>query len=78
MSNLETAKAVIKEHFDDARYGIFNCRNTVGDTMTTIYKDNNLIIDICYGWAYFEVFGLTNKEFIELANYYNQLKGEKQ
>jgi hypothetical protein len=41
--------------------------------MTTIYEDENLTIDICYNWAYFEVFGLNNTEFKELEKYYDSL-----
>lgn len=43
----------------------FNSRNTVGDEMETIYEKDGITIDICYNWGYFEVFGMTYKEFIE-------------
>jgi hypothetical protein len=42
--------------------------------METIYDDNEVQIDICYRWSYFEVFGLTDKEFQELAEYYDRLE----
>lgn len=71
---LEIAKKVIKENFEDAKYGIFDSRNIVGDFMETIYDENGLTIDICYGWAYFEVFGLTDEEFEKLEEYYKELK----
>ena len=74
MSNLEKAKAVIKGHISDADCGIFNSRNIAGDWMENIYDDGNLVIDICYGWEYFEVFGLTDDEFKKLENYYNDLR----
>lgn len=70
MSKLDKAKKVISEHLDDARCGIFNTRNFVGDAMTTIYEEDGLTIDICYHWYYFEVFGLTNEEFYELEKFY--------
>lgn len=73
MNNLEKAKQIIKENIGDAACGIFNSRNTVGDYMKTLYADNGLMIDICYCWAYFEVFGLTKEEFIELEEYYADL-----
>ena len=41
--------------------------------MENIYESEDLIIDICYGYAYFEVFGLTDEEFDELENYYESL-----
>ena len=40
--------------------------------MTNIYSGNGLDIDICYGYAYFEVFGLTDDEFAELEEYYGE------
>ena len=46
--------------------GIFDCRNIVGDPMETIYDEMGVRIDICRDWEYFEVFGLTNKEFAEI------------
>ena len=73
MSKLEIAKKVIAENIDDARCGIFDTRNIVGDDMDTIYDSDNLTIDICYGYAYFEVFGLTDNEFTELDKYYESL-----
>lgn len=76
MSNLEKAKEIVKENFDDAWSGLFNTRNVVGDAMTNIYDENGLIVDICYEYMYFEVFGLSDDEFAELLKYYNSLKGE--
>ena len=75
MSKLEKAKEIIKENFEDANCGIFNCRGWMGDIMTTIYYEDGLCIDICYGYAYFEVFGLSEAEFGELQKYYNELRG---
>lgn len=73
MSKLEIAKRVIKENIEDARCGIFDTRNIVGDTMETLYDSDGLTIDICYFWRYFEVFGLTEGEFMILEGYYNSL-----
>lgn len=73
MSKLEKAKEVIKEYAEAADCGIFNCRNTEGDPMGTIYEDSELTIDICYGWRYFEVFGLSDEEFQKLEEYYEAL-----
>lgn len=72
-NKLEIAKKIIKENYDDANCGIFNLRNLVGDYMETIYAENGLYIDICYNWAYFEVFGLSDEEFEELEKYYKKL-----
>lgn len=70
MNKLEKAKRIIEEYYDEARLGIYNCRNTVGDRMDTICEDDNLQIDICYPWAYFEVYGLSENEFKELEKFY--------
>ena len=77
MNKLEEAKKVVKENLEESGgvlgYGIFNTRNIVGDPMVRIYSNNGLVIDVCYGYGYFEVFGLTTDEFVELENFYNNL-----
>lgn len=73
INKLETAKKIILEYYEDADCGLFNTRNLVGDPMYTIYDENGLQIDICYSYAYFEVFGLTNDEFDRLMKYYCSL-----
>jgi hypothetical protein len=73
MSNLEKAKEIVKKYYRDADCGIFNSRNIFGDHMITIYEDVGLTIDICYFYAYFEVFGLSNADFKKLERYYNSL-----
>ena len=73
MSKLEIAKEIIKERYNDADCGIYNSRNIAGDQMYTIYDDGELQIDICYYYAYFEVFGLSCEEFGELELFYNGL-----
>ena len=78
MSKVEKVKEVIKEHIDYARCGIFDCRNYIGDSMTTIYENDDVQVDICYYWAYFEVFGLNDDEFKEVEKYYDTLlEGEQ-
>ena len=73
MSKLEKAKEIVKEHYRFARCGIFDSRNLVGDCMETIYEGEGLTVDICYNYSYFEVFGLTSKEFKKLCEYYEKL-----
>lgn len=73
MTKLEKAKEIIKEHYKEGDCGLYDSRNIVGDWMTNIYNNDGLCIDICYGYSYFEVFGLSSKEFDELARYYSQL-----
>jgi hypothetical protein len=73
MSNLEKAKTIIKDNFKAGDCGLYCTRNIAGDTMTTLYKEGGLQIDICYYWSYFEVFGLSDSQFDELLDYYNDL-----
>lgn len=75
MSRLETAKKIINEHIDTVMLGIFDTRNRVGDSMRTIFDEGGLTIDICDDWSYFEVFGLTDEEFLELRKFYESLGG---
>lgn len=75
MSRLETAKKIIKEHVDTFRWGIFDTRNILGDFMRTIFNEDGLTIDVCDDWCYFEVFGLTDEEFLELKKFYESLGG---
>lgn len=70
---VEKVKEVIENNIEDALCGIFDCRNIVGDPMETIYDEGGVIIDICRNWEYFEVFGLTNKEFAEIESFYEDL-----
>ena len=72
MSNLDKAKQIVKENYEDAKCGIFNSRNTAGDDMAILYNDNGLRVEICYFWMYFEVFGLSTEEFAELSRFYKR------
>lgn len=45
----------------------FNTRNTAGDALETIYKDNEIIVDWCFYWEYIEIFGLTAEQFKEVT-----------
>lgn len=73
MSKLEIAKKIIAENIKLANCGIYNTRNTANDIMANLYDSDGLVIDICYVWSYFEVFGLTNDEFAKLREYYKSL-----
>ncbi len=66
-------KELIKEFVDVAEFGLFDTRNIVGDHMITIYKGKYFILDICFGYGYFEVFGTTHLEFWKLSKYYSKL-----
>ena len=75
MNKLAKAKEIIKENFRNGSDGLFDTRNIIGDTMTELYNNDGLKIDICYGYSYFEVFGLTDTEYDELGKYYRSLRG---
>lgn len=70
---VEKVKDIIEANYCDAQYGIFASHNTIGDEMETIYEDEEVLIDICYDWGYFEIFGLTDDEFAEVEEYYNAM-----
>lgn len=74
MDRLEIAKAIIRKYIKYGDCGIFDCRNWAGDPMVTIYEDEKIQIDICFQWAYFEVFGLLEEDFDRLEEYYNEIK----
>ena len=75
MTNLEIAKQVVKAHIKDAECGIFSTRNFAGDDMCELYDAGGLVILICYKWAYYEVFGLSDDEFDDLKKYYHTIAG---
>lgn len=73
LSGLEEVKKIIKQHYNEADCGLYFCRNTAGDTMTHLYCKNGILIDICYEWSYFEVFGLDSVQQLELKEFYKSL-----
>ena len=54
---------------DDQTIQTFTTRNTVGDTMKTIYEQDGVTLDVCEDWDYIEVFGL---DPLEIGLLYNQ------
>lgn len=73
ISRIEKVKNVIRNRYIDAKCGLFFTRNLVGDHMSTIWEEDGVTIDICYGYEYFEVFGLTEEEENELSAFYKSL-----
>ena len=45
---------------------MFNTGNLVGDPMCTIYSEDGIVVDYCYGYEYIEVFGLSDEAFNRL------------
>ena len=72
-NRMSDIKGMILAFAEHAQHGIFFTRNIVGDPMTNIYCEDDVAIDICYDYGYFEIFGLTLKEQIELERFYCNL-----
>lgn len=70
---IEKVKQIIKEWSPKARCGIFNAHNWCGDLTINVFSGEYFQIDICYGYAYFEVFGTTDKEWAELYEFYMEV-----
>lgn len=65
---------VIKDNFLDGCHGLFDTRNIVGDPMETIYEKDGVSVDICRGYQYFEVFGLTDDEMYIVGKAYRDMQ----
>ena len=70
----DVIKNLIKENFKYGECGLFDTRNIVGDSMNSLFKGEHLALDICYDYSYFEVFELSHEEFMELSEYYYNLR----
>lgn len=68
-------KDVIRTYYSQARCGCFFCHNHAGNTLQTVYNSNGIQVDVCYGWEYFEIFGLNEAEEKEVEDYYYTLGG---
>ena len=68
-------KELIKKNYKYADCGIYNTRNTTGDTMQLLYQNGDIRLEMCYYYSYFEVFGLSEEEFKLLKRFYNSLGG---
>lgn len=66
-------KGVILKYIEAAKHGIFFTRNIAGDLMTNIFRQDGIDVDICYDYEYFEIFGLTKEEQIEIERFYCHL-----
>jgi len=73
LEELEKVKIIIKTNYNIADCGIFNTRNIVGDPMVTVFEGEYFTVDICFGWAYFEIFGANQKEWDLLEKFYEEL-----
>ena len=46
----------------------FDCRNIMGDSMSTIYDEDGITVDFCYHYEYLEIFGLSDEEYSSLGD----------
>ena len=69
-------KKIIKKYYKEANCGIFDTRNVMGDKLYVLYDKNDIRVEMCYYYSYFEIFGTTDEEFIELKRYYKSLGAE--
>lgn len=71
-SEFKQVKELIKENIEDARCGLFNTRNVVGDYLETLFDGQYFTLEICYNYGYFEVFGMNDEEYQTLLIYYER------
>lgn len=76
-AKVDLVKNIIKENIDDATCGIYFTRNLAGDPIVSLLNGDQVKIDICYEYEYFEVFGLTDREQKEIEEFYWKTAREK-
>jgi hypothetical protein len=72
-NKLDVVKRIIKSNRVEANSGIYFTTNTAGDVVTTLYKDKDIDIEICYECGYFEVYGLNKSEQEEIERFYKSM-----
>ena len=72
-NKLDIVKRIIKANRVEANGGIYFTPNTAGDVVTTLYKDKDIDIEICYEYGYFEVLGLNETEQAEIEQFYKSM-----
>ena len=72
MNKIDKLKRFLQENCPNEQ--AFNTRNIVGDSMVTVYDEDEIIVDYCYCYSYIEIFGLTDEEFEDLIDKSGYLK----
>lgn len=72
MNKINLIKSKIHPCFDDCQ--VFFTRNIEGDEMTTLYEDDNIQIDKCFNYGYYEIFGLDYDEQTEIKEWFEELR----
>ena len=73
VNKLDLVKQIIRGNRKEANCGIFFTPNIAGDVVNTLYKDDEIDIEICREYGYFEVFGLSPAEQVEVEQYYKSM-----
>ena len=72
MNKIDKLKIFLQENYPNEQ--AFNTRNIVNDSMETVYDEDGITVDYCYGYEYIEIFGLTDVEFENLIDNKGHLK----
>ena len=74
----QRVKRIIRHNYSEGDCGLYFTPNRSGDYMEKLYDREGVTVLICRHWSYFEVFGLTSSEEVDLKKYYNSLTGEEE
>lgn len=67
MGKIEKLRAFLEKEYPGVQ--VYNCRNTVGDDMETVYTDGGISVDYATVENYVEVFGLSVSEYENLVDF---------
>ena len=70
INKLDKAKEIIAQYFDSGDCGIFDTYGTDIEPSSLLYEGDGLEILLNFYWAYFDVIGLSDEEFAELEEWY--------
>ena len=80
MDKIEKLIVFLREKYPNTQS--FDCRNTAGDSLRTVYSEDGVMVDYCDYWDYIEIFGLTEEEYENVVKAFNQSQkqpeGEKE
>lgn len=70
-TRVEKLAEFLNEQFPHISGGLFDCRNTAGDEMNTVYNQDGIQVDFCEYYDYLEIFGLNEEEWKILHSIYS-------
>ena len=75
INKLDKAKEIITQYFNDGQCGIFDTYGTDIEPSSLLYDGDGLEILLNFYWEYFDIIGLSDEEFAELEEWYeNKLR----